>query len=125
MSRKEQEIYEFGDFQLDIGKCALTRSGRPVVLQKKSFELLCLLVRSGGDLVTRDEVMDELWADTFVADNNLSQHIRSLRKALGENGDASTKFIETVPRLGYRFVGDVRCLGAQSCPMQNDTEGRW
>ncbi len=112
MSRKEQEIYEFGDFQFDIGKCALTRSGRPVVLQKKSFELLCLLVRSGGDLVTRDEVMDELWADTFVADNNLSQHICSLRKALGENGDASTKFIETVPRLGYRFVGDVRCLGA-------------
>src|SRR6185369_14377589 len=79
-----------------------------VVLQRKSFELLCLLVRSGGNLLTRGELMDQLWGDTFVSDNNLSQQVRALRKALGDNGNG-TRLIETVPGQGFRFVSEVRC----------------
>ena len=67
-----------------------------------------MFVKSGGKLITRDELMNELWADTFVEDNNLSQHIRALRKALGEPSENGAVFIETVPRRGYRFVADVR-----------------
>ena len=98
MSNTGQEIYEFGDFRLDIGKAVLTRTGSVVVLQRKSFELLCLLVRSGGNLLTRGELMDQLWGDTFVSDNNLSQQVRALRKALDDNGNG-TKLIETVPAV--------------------------
>ncbi len=113
MSQQNREIYEFGIFQLDIGKGILLRENRPVTLQWKTFELLCKLVKSNGNLLTRDELMNELWANTFVEDNNLSQHIRALRKALGE-GSNGTKFIETVPSRGYRFVADVRKAEAAS-----------
>ena len=111
MSGENREIYEFGVFQLDIGKGLLLRADQPVSLQWKTFEVLCLLVKSNGNLVKRDTVMDELWADTFVEDNNLSQHIRALRKAFGENGNG-TKFIETVAGHGYRFLPKVRIVDA-------------
>ena len=109
MSQKEQGIYEFHQFQLDIGKGILLREGQPVSMQWKTFELLCALVKSNGNLITRDELMNELWADTFVEDNNLSQHIRALRKALGENGNGNA-IIETIPRRGYRFLPEVRTV---------------
>jgi len=70
-----------------------------------------VFVKSKGNLITRDELMDELWADTFVEENNLSQHISALRKALGKSDDETT-FIETVPRHGYRFVADVKKVEA-------------
>lgn len=111
MSQQEQGIYEFDDFQLDIGKGVLLRDCQPVSLQWKTFELLCVFVESKGNLLTRDELMNELWADTFVEENNLSQHIRALRKALGENRNGA-KFIETVPRRGYRFVAEVKEIPA-------------
>ena len=104
MDQENKGIYEFGDFQLDIGKGILLRDGNPVSMQWKTFELLCTLVKSNGNLLTRDELMNELWADTFVEENNLSQHIRLLRKALD---DGETLFIETIPRKGYRFVAPV------------------
>ncbi len=107
MDVQNREIYEFQDFQLDIGKGVLLRNGQTVNLQWKTFELLCLLVRLNGNLITRDEAMDALWADTFVEENNLSQHVRALRKTLGEDEDGSV-FIETVPRRGYRFLPSVR-----------------
>jgi len=114
-----QEIYQFHDFRVDIAKGVLVRHGQPVSLQWKTFELLCLLVKSDGRLVTRDEVMDELWADTFVEDNNLSQHVRLLRKALGENGNGNgTKFIETVAGRGFRFVADVKKISVSASDPQ-------
>lgn len=109
MSEQIQGIYEFHNFQLDIGKGLLFRDEQPITLQWKTFELLCILVKSNGKLITRDELMNELWAETFVEDNNLSQHIRALRKALvdGENGSV---FIETIPRCGYRFLPEVKII---------------
>lgn len=109
INQEKEGIYEFGDFRLEIGKDVLLREGQPVSMQWKTFELLCVLVKSNGNLITRDELMNKLWADTFVEENNLSQHIRLLRKALGE-GENGTTFIETVPRRGYRFLPEVRIL---------------
>jgi predicted ATPase len=107
MTPRESDIYIFNEFRVDVGKGVLTRAGQPLSLQWKTFETLCHLVESEGRLVTREELMDKLWADTFVEDNNLSQHIRALRKVLGDgqNGD---RYIETVPRRGYRFLPDVQ-----------------
>src|SRR5215204_1923615 len=107
-NQNERAIYEFHDFQLDIGKGVLLRENQPVTLQWKTFELLCVLVKSNGNLITRDELMNALWADTFVEDNNLSQHIRALRKALGENENGGERFIETVTGRGYRFVAKIK-----------------
>ena len=107
MSQQKREIYEFSNFRLDIGKGILLCEGHTVSMQLKTFELLCILVKSNGQLITRDELMNQLWADTFVEENNLSQHIHSLRKVLEENG-SGTAFIETVPRRGYRFIAPVK-----------------
>jgi Tol biopolymer transport system component/DNA-binding winged helix-turn-helix (wHTH) protein len=114
VSQKKQGIYEFHDFQLDIGKGILLRDGEPVSMQWKTFELLCVLVESNGNLLTRDELMNELWADTFVEDNNLSQHIRALRKSLGENENGGGKLVETVAGRGYRFLPEVRIVDVES-----------
>ena len=111
MSQTKQSIYEFHDFQLDIGKGLLLRENQPVNLQSKTFETLCFLVKSNGQLITPDELMNALWADTFVEENNLRQHISALRKALGEK-EKRTTFIETVPRRGYRFLPKVRIVGS-------------
>jgi len=113
MSQQEQGIYEFGAFRLDVGEGVLLREGHPVSLQWKTFETLCVLVKRSGHLVTRDELMDELWHDTFVEENNLAQHIRALRKALGE-GENGSVFIETVPRRGYRFLPEVRVVNNEN-----------
>jgi Tol biopolymer transport system component/DNA-binding winged helix-turn-helix (wHTH) protein len=117
VSEQKQDIYAFHNFQLDIGKGILFRENQPVTLQWKTFELLCTLVRSNGNLVTRDELMNQLWADTFVEDNNLSQHIRALRKALDENGNGGAKFIETVAGRGYRFTAEVAKIPAETQPI--------
>ncbi len=122
MSEKKQGIYEFHNFQLDVGKGLLLRDEQPITLQWKTFELLCTLVKSKGNLITRDELMNELWAETFVEDNNLSQHIRALRKALGENGN-EVKFIETVAGRGYRFLPKVRTVDPAKVYSQDETLG--
>lgn len=90
MSQEKQSIYEFGDFQLDIGKCVLLHNGKSISMQLKTFELLCALVKSNENLLTTDELMNTLWADTFVEENNLRQHIRALRKILGEGDSRKT-----------------------------------
>jgi Tol biopolymer transport system component len=82
----------------------LTRSGEVVTLAPKTFDLLALLVKSNGRLLSKGELMVSLWPDTFVEEANLSFQISVLRKALGENG---VEWIETVPKHGYRFTATV------------------
>lgn len=99
-------LYEFGPFRLSPGERLLTRDGQPVQLTPKAFETLLLLVRNSGHVLGKDRLMQELWPDSFVEETNLAQNISQLRKALGE-GKNDLKFIETVPKLGYRFVMPV------------------
>ena len=100
-------FYEFGEFRLDTEKHRLLRDGEIVALTPKAVEALTVLVQQRGKLVERDELMNAVWRDTTVEPGNLDVTISRLRKALAEN-DNGRKFIETVPRLGYKFVADVR-----------------
>ena len=117
MNQQEQCIYEFHNFQLDIGKGVLLREDQTITMQWKTFATLCVLVKSNGNLITTSELMDELWTDTFVEENNLRQHISALSKTLGEN-DNGNRFIETVPRRGYRFLPGVRIVDYSKQPVQ-------
>jgi len=99
-------IYDFGDFRLDVRERQLLRNGQPVALTVKVFETLKVLLERSGQLITKDELIRHLWPDTVVEDNNLTQHISALRRALGEQRDGG-RFIETVPRVGYRFIAGV------------------
>lgn len=100
--------YEFGGFRLDAKSQRLFRrdSGEPVALTPRAMLLLITLVCSKGRLLTKEELLDRVWAGSIVEEGNLSQTIFVLRKALGE-GKKGTKFILTVPGRGYQFVADV------------------
>jgi len=107
MSLQTQPFYEFGPFRLEPSERLLLRSGEHVSLPPKTFETLVLLVQNSGHVLSKDELMKTLWPGTFVEENNLTQHIAHLRRALGE-GSEGHGYIETVPRLGYRFAVPVR-----------------
>ncbi|MEP6570472.1 MAG: winged helix-turn-helix domain-containing protein [Acidobacteriota bacterium] len=99
--------YEFGPFRLELDEHRLLRSDQPLPLPPKQMGALGLLVKNHGRLVEREELMRVVWKDTIVEDGNLTVAISQLRKALGESPD-SAEYIETVPKVGYRFVADVR-----------------
>jgi DNA-binding winged helix-turn-helix (wHTH) protein len=101
---------QFGDFTLDVAERVLLRGGRPVPLTPKAFDVLAALAARPGRLVTKDELLSEVWPDAFVEEGNLAYHVFAVRKALGENGGET--FVETVPRRGYRFVVPVTAVGA-------------
>jgi Tol biopolymer transport system component/DNA-binding winged helix-turn-helix (wHTH) protein len=107
MSNRESGLYEFGSFRLDVVGRVLTRDGHAVALAPKTFELLLLMVQSPGRAFSKQELMTALWPETFVEEANLSFQISVLRKALGEEG---ARRIETVPKHGYRFGGDVNVI---------------
>ena len=80
--------------------------GQPVPLTGKAFDLLVVLVRHGGHLVTKDELMQEVWPDVCVQETNLTVNVSALRKVL-ERERSGRKVIQTVPSRGYRFVAPV------------------
>jgi DNA-binding winged helix-turn-helix (wHTH) protein/pimeloyl-ACP methyl ester carboxylesterase len=106
----DETVYEFGDFQLDVRERRLLRGGQPVALTRKVLETLRVLLERSGRLVTKDELMQYIWPDTVVEENNLNQSISALRRALGEDTNGR-RFIETVPGIGYRFVASVSRSG--------------
>jgi DNA-binding winged helix-turn-helix (wHTH) protein/pimeloyl-ACP methyl ester carboxylesterase len=106
METDEAPVYEFGDFRLEVRERRLLRGGRPVPLTTKVFETLRVLLARSGRLITKDDLMRRIWPDTVVEENNLNHNISALRRALGEQSTGQ-RFIETVPRVGYRFVADV------------------
>ena len=99
-------LYEFGPFRLDPVERKLVRGKKTVALTPKAFDTLHLLLQSNGHLLEKDNLIRALWPDAFVEEGSLSNNIFLLRKQLGK----AHPYIETVPRLGYRFVGAVRRL---------------
>jgi Tol biopolymer transport system component/DNA-binding winged helix-turn-helix (wHTH) protein len=99
-------IYDFGPFSLDVTEHRLVRNGRHVPLTPRVFDLLCVLVENAGHLVEKERLLKEVWNGTFVEEGNLNRSISVLRKALGES--ATDRYIETIPKRGYRFVAAVR-----------------
>ncbi|HEX8117082.1 MAG TPA: alpha/beta fold hydrolase [Pyrinomonadaceae bacterium] len=99
--------YTFGPFVLDTREGALLCEGRPVPLTPKAFETLVALVERSGHCIGKEELMRRVWPDSFVEENNLSQNVSQLRRALQAEGGDAARYIETVPRRGYRFNAQV------------------
>jgi DNA-binding winged helix-turn-helix (wHTH) protein/TolB-like protein/Tfp pilus assembly protein PilF len=110
MSRKIEPLREFGPFRLDANRQVLWYQDQPVSLALKEIELLSALTENAGDVYTKQELLDRVWADSFVEESNLSRHVYVLRKTFKEYGFED--LIETVPRRGYRFAGKVATGGA-------------
>jgi len=100
-------FYEFGRFRLDAGGRLLFCDGERIALSPKAVELLVALVEARGNPLTKEELLQKVWADTVVEEGSLTSHISLLRKALGEGSDRC-QLIETLPKRGYRFVGQVK-----------------
>jgi DNA-binding winged helix-turn-helix (wHTH) protein/tetratricopeptide (TPR) repeat protein len=109
MSNGTRDLYEFGPYRLDPGRKLLLRNGDPVALTSKAFEILLVLVERSEQVVLKDELMKELWPNTFVEEANLTQHISMVRKALGETPQDHL-YIVTSPGRGYCFAGTVRVI---------------
>jgi DNA-binding winged helix-turn-helix (wHTH) protein/TolB-like protein/Flp pilus assembly protein TadD len=111
--QSESFLYEFDTFRIDSLKRQLLREGCLVPLTSKAFETLLILVRHRGATVSKDELMNSIWSDTAVEENNLTQQISTLRKALGDRG-AEHKFIVTVPGHGYSFIAPVKEMAGET-----------
>ncbi len=103
-------LYEFGPFRLEPDEHTLLRDGKPSSLTPKAFELLLLLVRHPGRLVTKDQIMESIWPGSFVEEANITVLISTLRKVLGET-ETGEPYITTVPKKGYRFSVVVTLVG--------------
>jgi TolB-like protein/Tfp pilus assembly protein PilF len=101
-------LYEFGPFRLDAGGRLLFREGQRLALSPKAVELLVVLVEAEANTVGKEELLNRVWADTAVEEGSLTSHISLLRKTLGE------RYIETIPKRGYRFVGTVKQVAEAS-----------
>ena len=105
MNRPAGRFYLFDGFRVDVSERLLFKENREVPLTPKVFDTLLVLLENSSHVLTKKELMEQVWPDSFVEENNLAQNISILRKALGEEGE---HYIQTVPKRGYRFVGDVR-----------------
>src|SRR5579864_8951748 len=103
------QMLRFGVYELDVRSGELRKDGRKLRLQGQPLQVLAVLLKRPGELVTREELRAEIWpADTFVDfDHSLHNAIARIRETLGDSSDAP-RFIETLPRRGYRFIGEVK-----------------
>ena len=122
MPHTPHSCYEFGPYRLNPAERLLTREGELISLTPKAIDILTLLVMNAGRLVEKDDLLKEVWADTFVEDSNLAQNIFTLRRALGDER-AGPKYIETVQRYGYRFIASVKaCNGEEPEAIEPEPE---
>jgi len=111
-------FYRFGPFALDSWKRMLSRADSPVSLTPKAFDVLLFLVQNPNRLVTKEELLQAVWGDTFVEEGNLTQYISHLRKSLGTNSE-DTRLIVTIARKGYQFAADVTVTEAADTAIQS------
>src|ERR1700730_10786385 len=104
-------LYHFGQFVLDPRRRMLSRADSPVSLTPKAFDVLLFLAQNPNRLVTKEELLQAVWGDTFVEEGNLTQYISHLRKALGDNPE-DTRLIVTIARKGYQFTSTVSVADA-------------
>ncbi|HEX8176240.1 MAG TPA: alpha/beta fold hydrolase [Pyrinomonadaceae bacterium] len=108
MRDKVKRFYVFGVFRLDVEERALYGDAGAIQLTPKAFDTLLVLVENAGHVLSKEELMQRVWPDSFVEENNLAQNISLLRRVLAERGAGGGKYIETVPKRGYRFVADAQ-----------------
>ncbi len=115
MTKPTGQIFEFGAFRVDFAERELRCAGKPVPLTPKALEVLLLLIENQGRIVESGTLMNRVWRDSFVEENNLKVTISMLRKTLGKE-DNRQEYIETVPRRGYRFIAEVREVDEKNAP---------
>lgn len=106
MATPSRLSYEFGPFRLDPLKRLLLREGQVVDLTPKALDILLVLIRNNGQMLSKEELMNAVWPDAVVEENNLTRNISALRKALGEKPDEH-RYVVTIPGRGYQFVGEI------------------
>src|SRR6202049_768222 len=111
-------FYRFGQFVLDPGRRMLSRADSPISLTPKAFDVLLFLAQNPNRLVTKEELLQSVWGDTFVEEGNLTQYISHLRKALGDNSE-DTRLIVTIARKGYQFTARVTVAEAAGTAIQS------
>lgn len=104
--KKPKELYQFGAFRLDAAERRLWREDERIQLAPKQFDLLFYFVENAGRVTKKSELLDAVWADTFVEETTLARNVSWLRKLLGDGADGEP-IIETVSKLGYRFTAEV------------------
>src|ERR1700751_1523168 len=110
-------LLRFGNFEVDLRSGELRKAGVKMKLSGQPFQVLSILLERPGEVVTREELQRQLWPDTFVdVDHNLNTSINKIREVLGDSAE-NPRFVETVPRRGYRFIGPVAVDGTPSFPM--------
>jgi len=107
MFQGTKDFYDFGPFRADTLRRLLLRDGKPVPLTSKAFDTLEVLIRNRDRVLSKDQLLKEIWPNSFVEEANLTQNVSTLRKALCEL-PGEHRYIATVPGVGYRFVGEVR-----------------
>jgi len=110
MNPAGRRFYLFDSFRVDVNERLLFKDNHEVSLTPKVFDTLLVLLKNSSHVMTKKELMQQVWPDSFVEENNLAQNISILRKALGKSPEGE-QYIQTVPKRGYRFVGDVRATG--------------
>jgi TolB-like protein/Flp pilus assembly protein TadD len=121
ITTSESTHYKFGPFRLDQAERTLLHSGTKVPLTPKVFDTLLILVQNAGRLVTKENLLQSVWPDTFVDEANLSVNVATLRKALGQSTGGS-EYIETSPKRGYRFVANVIIEHGQSTALMPEVD---
>src|SRR5690349_479102 len=109
MPQQTYQLYEFGPFRLNPSERLLMDGNRQIPLTPKAFQTLLVLVENQGRVVEKGELLQRVWPDTFVEEATLAQNVFTLRKQLGDDRTEAA-YIETVPKLGYRFTAAVRVL---------------
>lgn len=119
MIEKSTDQIEFGEFRLDVKGHQLWQKDESIKLSPKVFETLLILVQRAGELVSKDDLLNEVWKETFVEEGSLTKNISILRKVFQPN-----EFIKTIPRLGYSFVGEIRELENDSIKEKETAKGQ-
>ena len=117
MTAADTRIFRFDRFILDASERTLLDGEQPVTLAPKVFDTLCLLVENSGKVLAKEKMLSTIWSDSFVEENNLAQNISVLRRVLGERKD--NRFIETVPKFGYRFLLPVEIFSSEPESMES------
>jgi Tol biopolymer transport system component/DNA-binding winged helix-turn-helix (wHTH) protein len=113
MSAPENQLYEFGPFVIDARSRILLKDGVTVRLTPKAFDILLVLVQHASQVVEKEQLLKEVWAGVYVEEGSLSHNIHGLRKVLGDDS-SEPRYIETIPKRGYRFVAPVKVSQAET-----------
>jgi DNA-binding winged helix-turn-helix (wHTH) protein/tetratricopeptide (TPR) repeat protein len=121
MTAEVKPIYRFADFTLDANERRLLQGEHEAYLPPKTFEMLLYLVEHHGHLIKKNELLDALWADTFVTEAALTQRIREVRETLGDDAH-EPHYIKTIPRVGYKFIAEVEAITESVCAEESEEE---